>query len=280
MASGKTRRQRPWTKREVQQLQRQFLQGVTVRLDGRSPKAINFRLRKLGLILSRRTIRRWTKREVQMLTLFKKYRGWSLKTIWRQCFPNRTYASVKDQARRRGFVNPRRSAQAKRAQRMTPTEATAFHRFLAGSGRRMATAAVADRFNVGVSRVWRHRQKLGLQFTMADARSLPEYQAKAKTAAAKSRQLNQQRSVRWREKRLRAMTNWAMALRKREPRCTERTCRRCGKTWPEDKRFFPPVKALGKRGQKKYLSHTCRPCTNQHRDAWQRRRQDVRSSHP
>ena len=258
-----------WKPEEQESLVRQVNQGrrlPDVRIRTRSPAAVNQqrqRLRHVGLLphSPKRNQRMWTTKEIRVLRrCVNDFRIGAVGITRLGLLNGRSKDSIGQQMRRLGFGDPRRREIARSAHRLTPAEKAAFVRFLKTKGRKLASAEVAEKFEISPKTVTAYRRRLKLQLSWQEARDSEHYRRRMKKLHRVFVRQTRAHWREWRAHRREALENLRWRMEQRGVRCTTRQCIGCGENWFELGEFF----ALTKRYRRDIITHTmsrtCRAC--------------------
>ena len=255
-----------WSSTEQDFLRRQFTAGVpldTLTVPNRTEHAITSQLRRLGLLRSRRSLRRWDHEEIELLKSFTA-QGYSARRIVdKDYFPYRSIDSVAQQMRRRRLGNPILSRRQRKATRLKGTALARFHRYLRTHARHTSTNVIAKRYHVSRGTVKRHLRQLGIVVTWRDAMAMPPTRTRLQRLA---RARNLRRWAQWRDLQERRLKVLVRKLREMHIDVERRTCNSCGRTWYATEEFFKlrPKRRNG-RVVAVYLSRACRICLSRRR---------------
>ena len=258
-----------WVPREKESLIRQVKQRKRlpqIRISGRSAAAVNQqrqRLRNDGPLgeVPKRRLRMWTIKEIRSLRGYVSRSRLSARQIARAgLLGGRGKDSISQQMRRQGLGDPRRREASRSAHRLDAREKVALERFLRTRGRKLASAEVAEKFDVSPKTVTGYRRRLKLQLSWHEARNSERYRQRMEEFRRVFVRRLRTRWKEWRVERRRRLKNLQWRMKGQGISFPTRRCVGCGESWLELKEFFPVTKRHRSGTVTYTMSLTCRAC--------------------
>ena len=258
-----------WAQREKQSLIRQVKQGKRlpqIRISGRSPAGANQqrqRLRSAGLLgeVPKRRLRLWTIKEIRSLRVYiNRFRLSAAQIAKAGLLAGRGKDSISQQMRRQGLGNPKRQEASRSAHRLDAKGKTALETFLKTKGRKLASAEVAEKFDVSPKTVTGYRRRLKLQLSWHEARNSERWRRRMEELRRLFIRRLRTRWKDWRVQRRRRLKNLQWRMKGQRISSPTRRCVICGESWLELKEFFPVTKRHRRETVTYAMSLTCRAC--------------------